>query len=190
MIKRTCVLIISLCVLTAHAFAVSPPPYTLQRQLKNSYGASACVKVSEVKEIGRISVIYVTGCQTDVAAGLAAVLRPKYQFGNLTVNVEVRDAAGRYLPLSLNQPNTLAGAQRHLTNALQGNPYFVKIHHMPAFITFLVEMKPQLIQFWNDNLADLNGYVHFVAADVFREVTRDQLGPNVTVSFFTSIAAN
>ena len=171
-------------------FALSPPQYNLQRMLEHSFGASPCVDISEVYMEGDEYVIYIKGCTKLVANGLFFILPTQYDFGGIKVRIEIQTSNGNPVekPHPTVDPSIITKiAKENLYNVLKDNPYFIEIHEPTPHIRFLwplwVEIQADVIQFWNDDLGDLNGYRHFVAAVVFQELTSDSL----SVRFFTSV---
>jgi len=186
--KKIMMLLISLFFVT-EALALSPPQYMLQRELQNSFGASRFVEVSEVHEEGGENVIYVTGRNRFVAEGLAFVLQSQYNFGGIQVRIEVLYPDGSPVDVPDEYPpNPTMRTARYFYGALIGNPYFVRIYEGSGFFSLWVEIQADVIQFWNDDIGDPNGYSHFVANEVFRKLTKETyFDDEVSVGFFTSI---
>jgi hypothetical protein len=186
--KKIITLLIGVCFAT-QAYALSPPQYTLQRELQYSFGASRFVEVSDVHEDGSESVIYVTGGNRFVAEGLAFVLQPHYNFGGIQVRIEVLYSDGSSVDLPDDHPlNPTMRAAWHFYSALRGNPYFFRIHKGSGFFSLWVEFQADVIQFWNDDISDPHGYSHFVAKEVFSKLVRETYFDNeVSIGFFTSI---
>lgn len=184
--RRIMVILAVLC-FAANAWALSPPQYTLQRELAHSFGANPTVEVSEVNDMGNENVIYVKGSTRTVANALAFVLKPQHEFGGIRVRIEVQYSDGTPVSaVTLTPADQIGYTKQQLCNALRDNLYFVKISPAGQFISLFVEIKAEVIQFWNDSLDDLNENSNFVAAEVFRRLANDTYFNDVTVSFFSS----
>ncbi len=172
------------------AFAMSPPWYTLQRQMKSTFGDSPWVKVGELREHseGRYS-IHVKCRDVRVAQGVAFALKPRYTPGGIPVDIVVRgpDGARVRAPIAPERA-TLRETQLMLRLALWGNHQILgtAIRPMwPGESRVLVETRARVVQFFNDDISDPNGYLHAVAAPMFDELLAD----GVAAQFFTSLRA-
>ena len=172
--------------------AISPPQYSLQRQLESSFGADPCVTVSEVYEQGDGWMIDVQGCDVEINSGLAFVLKKDYDFGGIRVTVRVLDSDGNPVvddaPLVPDDPGETVREFFH--KALRDNPYFAQFPGQDggSVIPFVwIEIETEVIQYWNDNIGDFYGNDNRVAASVFQEVCNLDFFGSVTVQFTTAV---
>lgn len=154
--------------------AVSPPQYRQQRVLEASVGASPFVSVGEVVQTPDTYRVDVTCASLDVARGVSFLLRKQYDFGGLVLHVRVLDEHGA--PVEVDEsgiPGDPVEASRELlSDALEGNPLFDSISAgFLAPVTVLV--RPEVVQFWNDNLADPHGNESLLAAEAFSGCARE-----------------
>ncbi len=158
--------------------ALSPPQYGLWRQIHSSIGASSCVEVKEIVEQDGTNFIDVIGCDAEVCQGLALILNSQYNFGGIEVTVRVFDPDGvQYsFPILQESEDVVALVKTGFQNALRGNPHFNRLIEEESFLgnSFWVEWKPDIIQFWNDNIGDYYGNNNYVVSDVFSEVCKSQ----------------
>ena len=103
---------------------------------------------------------------------LASVLTQVHQLGNVSVQVVVKNAQGQVV-----QPSTPSSAQelvQMLTTALKGNPLFTQAVAQELFpsgpMNVFAVFTKSVIQFYNDNLADLYRNFNGVTASVFADV--------------------
>lgn len=157
------------------AAGLSPPQYTLWRQVCASIGASPLVQIGQMREIddGHYEFDVLARCR-DVSAALATVLTSEYDFGGIQVKIYVlnHDGSPALSPFQSKTP-TIEEIKACFVKALAGNPYISRI--IPARGSVFdcavwVECKRKIIQFWNDNIGDYYGNDVYVAADVFRAV--------------------
>lgn len=177
---------------------LSPPQYTLWRKLANSIGAHPYISVDEPYPMGERWYIDVCVGRPKTAVALAQVLLTDYDFGGIKVTIRVLDRAEPIILSAISSEGKNATAiQEMLVEALRDNRYYVttlKPQEQPPLIPWgeiVIVFKPEVIQFWNDNLADYYGYNHYVAQDVFAEVLKLEYedGTRVSVTTKTSLLA-
>jgi hypothetical protein len=183
---RALVVVISLWVATS-AFGLSAPWYTLQRQINATIGDSPYVKVGEVQGAGNRLAIKLKCKDARIAQGLAFTLKPQFSFGGVLVDIIVRGPDGVPVrPPAIPAQTSVTDTRRYLRMALWGNRNIVSITTGSSWMAgplVLVETRARVVQFWNDDLSDPNGYVHEVAAEAFDGLLADGL----KLQFFTSI---
>ncbi len=176
-------------VVAAELAALSPPQYTLQRKLTHSVGDNAFVSVGEVEETGGRYFIDIVAARAEVAEGLSFILRPEYNIGGIEVRVTVLDEYGQVVVADESTANGSSRqvTQQHFANALGQNPLFVSFIDSFPLASFVVEIRPEVIQFWNDNLGDPSGNSNELATSVFTEVCRTNFfDDQVSVVFSTA----
>ena len=169
--------------------ALSPPQYTLWREINASFGASPLVKVDDIREIDDAHYeIDIHGATKDISSALVAVLTPSYNIGNIdvTVNVFNPDGSAAINPLADRKAVDADEIEGYIKKALRGNPYFDRTinrtaDNMDSMIW--LQFKKKIIQFWNDNLADYYGNNVHIAADVFQSLMHAEFETeNITVA--------
>ncbi len=174
--------------------ALSPPQYTLWRQVQSSIGASPLVQVGQVREIdeGHYEFDVQARCR-EVSSALAAVLTPAYDFGGIQVKVCVvnPDGSPAVPPFQSGTAPTVEEVMDCFAKALAANPYVSRIlpgRSIPYDCAVWVECTRRVIQFWNDNIGDYYGNNVYVAADVFRAVMQtsfETASGEVSIGFTT-----
>lgn len=176
------------------SWALSPPQYTLWRQVHASIGASPFVQIGQMREIddGHYEFDVQTRCR-DMSSALAAVLTSEYDFGGIQVKIYILnpDGSPAVPPFQSGNFPTVEEIAACFVKALIGNPYVNRV--MPGRGTIFdcalwVECKRKIIQFWNDNIGDYYGNDVYVAADVFRAVMRtsfETASGGVSIGFTT-----
>lgn len=156
------------------AAAVSPPQYRQQRIIRGSVGASPLVSVGEVVETSGTYRVDVTCASLDVARGVSFLLRKDYDFGGLILKVRVLDEGGT--PVEVDESgitgDPVEASRDLLADALDGNPLFDSFS-AGFFTPLAVLARPEVVQFWNDNLADPHGNESLLAAAAFAECARE-----------------
>jgi len=127
---------------------LSAPWVTLYREFEAMFGEDPDIKLEYVAGDGNDPIIkmYVDG--QDKAAAIEQLLKPTHDFGGVSVSVEVIPA---------NIPQTKAGLYRQ---AFEGNPAFSFAATAEGIFTnpvTYVVFKNKVVQFWNDDLGDVNG---------------------------------
>ena len=129
-------------------FKLSSPWVTLYREIEAMFGEDPDIKVEYVAGDGNDPIIklYVEG--QDKADAIAKILPETYEFGGVTVSVTVVPA------------NKAESKESLFRCAFEGNPAFsYAVTASGIFtnpITYVV-FKNKVVQFWNDDLGDVNG---------------------------------
>jgi hypothetical protein len=176
-IFMVCAVIAQLLVCTP-LWALSPPQYSLWRQVNASFGASPFVKVNDMREIddGHYE-IDIQGITGEVSTALAAIIIADYNFGGIGVKVNILNPDGSIAanPLALRKASGADEIRGYFEKALMGNSFIRRIMaggRNPYDNAFWVECRKKLIQFWNDNIGDYYGNDVYIAADVFRNLVQ------------------
>jgi len=160
---------------------LSPPWYTFFNFLKHSIGKDRCVEVLEMKEISDSNfIIQVEVRSLKKALALADILLRCKSFGNIIVRVEVLHCGQAVKPTG--QFDDICRVIEVFKDALGTNHYFECIEFRTIFDSEVIfpVFKKEVIQFFNDDLSDLYSNFNGVAAHVFSEVLKEQIG-NVSI---------
>ena len=179
------------CLTAVSAWAISPPQYELQRKLAASVGASPFVEVGQVHEVDDSYLIDITTSYESTARGLSFILTREYDFGGIRVTVRVLDQHGVVTSVddaALPGQTPVETAVAYFHDALLQNPLVASFGPGSMFVgDFSVEVRPEILQFWNDDIGDPNGLSHLLAATVFRDVARPSfIAGTVTMVFSTA----
>ena len=165
---------------------LSPPWYTLLSEVYYTFGVAGDVRVESLRDENDSTalkeIIIVTENRTRGEA-LSSLINPTFQFGNITVNVSVQNSQGqRYPAIVIDSRATLEGI---FVSALGGNPLFVEakstLHSFHGDVLGVAFTK-SVIQFYQDNLAELYSNYNGLAVDVFKKL----LNPSI-LAFGTPI---
>lgn len=113
----------------------------------------------------------------DKAAALKTLLPETVNFGNINLTVEIIPANGC---------GRVVGIEDAIRIAFDGNPIVNGIYTTSGMGTFnatYVLFKKEVVQYFNDSLADIHGYRSTLYEDIAREV----LGTDIGVYFCTDI---
>lgn len=158
---------------------LSPPWDTYYSKLKYSVGVTPGVNVGALIPINdSLYIVVVTVDSVPVGLALATLLKQEMQFDEVKVMVFVQDQQGTQISPIPGSLTAFEIAQLFL-ESLTGNAYFDNVVVRPfapgepnaVYPVF----KPEVIQFFDDNLADLYSNFNGVAADVFRDVMKDAI---------------
>ena len=170
---RHCLLVLALiATLTAPASALIPPWYYIHAQLRATLEGGP-IRVLEIEQVdGRdhdaragwvIPVALVGPDAWEVNDALATVFNRTYLDG--LVRVEVRLPGGARGVRSTQRVDGVATAIRTLSKAFTGNPNVAGVFAHNGGV--VVELKPQLIQFYADDINDRHGLAHLMPATCF-----------------------
>ena len=158
-------------VFPVHAQNTLLPPWSLlNAQLKAVLSGDPCIKVGNLSQTSSVMEIKINACNSDKAKSLAAFINSKYEFGNITVAVQVYSQ--ETIPVYAEFPTALAEAANTLSQALTGNPYFLKagIGEGERRNSVYAEFKPRVIHYFSDDLEDWKHETNVAAATAFKEV--------------------
>lgn len=140
---------------------LSAPWITFYNEIKALFKEDPAVK-AELDEDARAIKLYVDG--EEKADALTQLLPAEKTFGNITVKVKV-------IPANKVNASKISIFQK----AFEGNPAlsFVQAGTDGLFDLNYVVFKKEVVQFWNDDLGDLNGLVSTLYEDIARDVFGD-----------------
>lgn len=144
---------------------LSPPWVEFANEVKALFAGDKEVTVIYDDEEKVIS-LYVDNAQK--AEALTELLPETKEFGGVTVKVTVIPANGL----------TGAPVQEVWQTAFAGNPNFsgVKFIQIPLGNFTYIIWQPSVVQFFNDNLGDVNGNKTMLVEDVAKDVFQPQVG--------------
>ena len=143
---------------------LSSPWITYYRKLEALFENDPNVQV-KFDEDDLVIRLYVIG--TDKADALTRLLPNKVTFGNVEVTISVIPANGEKTRADL------------LKEAFDGNPNFAYAMTVEGVMTnpiSYVVFKPEVCQFWNDNLHDPHGLVSDLYENIAREIFTEDGG--------------
>ncbi|WP_072333409.1 hypothetical protein [Thermoactinomyces sp. DSM 45891] len=167
---------------------LSPPWVTYFNEIKYSVGVDPGVTVGPLIPVGDVYLILVTVSGNEKAKAIATLLNPTKTFGNVVVFVVVIDTHGELIsPLPC--PLDAFCLASIFQIALTGNEFFQDVVVQPQlpgqpYAVYPV-FKPEVIQFFNDDISNLCNTFTGVAASVFQDVLRNQIC-EVSILFSTS----
>lgn len=172
---------------------LSPPWYTFANQIKYTYGASKFIHVNDLIEVDGEYLLTINVYDNRIARALRQILPMEKMFGNVDVDIAIFDCNGHEVPIS-NQEYTPEALGELFCIALKCNPLFVGVvltgGKIPAPIinsvgNVVVIIDKCVVQFYNDDIADLCSNYNEVAAKVFLEVSTLKYPSDLTVGFNT-----
>ncbi|MEH6890737.1 hypothetical protein V7024_13630 [Bacillus sp. JJ864] len=154
---------------------LSPPWNTYFNEIKFSIGVDPEVTVGPLIPAGNGYIILITVTGNEKARALATLLKPTMNFGNVNVNIFISNREGQ-LVSSFPCPLDAFEIAHLVRVALKGNPYFVEVVAQPQLpggknLVYPV-FKPEVIQFFNDDISNLCNTFVAVAANVFKDVMK------------------
>ncbi|TCP68313.1 hypothetical protein [Baia soyae] len=166
---------------------LSPPWVTYFNEIKYSVGADPDVTVGPLLPIGDVYLIIVTVSENEKAKAIATLLNPTQTFGNVEVLVVVINEGELITPLPCPLNAFLIASL--VQTALTGNEFFQKVVVQPQLPNqpnaVYPVFKPEVIQFFNDDISNLCNTFTGVAASVFQDVLRNEIC-EVPILFSTS----
>jgi len=165
MLKKVTIVLLTISILMATAvpaFALSPPWIEYARELKLLFGEDPEVDVDYNEDENEVILLVESEEKADA---IGQLLGTEKVFGNVTLKITVIPA---------NQPAEPTKAQL-FAKAFEGNPIVKDIvtisDPMLPHFSFVV-FKNKVVQFWNDNLGDLNG----LKSTLYQTIAEEVLG--------------
>ena len=149
---------------------LSTPWVTFYREIEALLGGDPDINVVWDEENKRVK-LYVE--DADKAEALDTLLPREKTFGNVTVKVSV-------LPANEEEESKASLFRR----AFEGNPAFAFEKTVETALTnpvSYVVFKKEVVQFWNDDLSDVNGN----CSTLYEEIARDVFDDNAGIFFCT-----
>lgn len=148
---------------------LSAPWVTFYRELEALFAYDEEVKVTYDEEAVEVK-IYVDNMRK--ADALTELLPTEKVFGNVTLKINV---------VPSNKVLTKADL---ISEAFNGNPALAYIQHVDSLIGSFdyAVFEPKVVQFYNDNMQDLNG----LKSTLYEDIAKDVFGEDISVFFCTS----
>ena len=178
----------------AEPVKLSPPQYTLWNKYKAVFGADPQVTVKELV-IEKPCELVVPIIVDDKAKGeaLRTIILPEITLGNFHIRISVTNSKDvSWAAITIKDADHLAAIT---TIAMSGNPLFVEAKPIPPKLPgqrpcMGLIMTQSVIQFFNDNLADVFSNFNGVTANVLQElIILNYEEGNVTVIKGTMLSA-
>ena len=153
---------------------MSPPWYNFYREMMALFGEDPDINVV-FDEDNNVIKLYVEN--HDKADALEQILPKEKEFGNITVCIEV-------IP-----KNKEMGKADLYRKAFEGNPAYSFTATVDGIMTnplHYVVFKNRVVQYWSDNLGDINGNT----STLYENIARDVFGETDNVCFNTDTKDN
>ena len=148
------------------------PWYTYQNKLKALFERDPDITVGDIYEPGDGESDYAIDIEVrnhEKYEALDRTLKAELYFGNITLGIIIYDM--------VNSEPTDAGIEL-FTTIFRGNPIVKDIKEAKDFTDTkhcFIEFQPEVVQFYNDEIADYNGNWSGLAQDIAREVFGDEV---------------
>lgn len=142
----------------------SPPWETFRNMLNALFAGDADILVSNVVDSGDNKKVSIRVSDSNKYEALKELLPEWKEFGNVQLNIVVVPA---------NNPKSRADLYRTLFKENASVSRIVDQETIPGVCSTYVVFSPKIVQFYDDNIADLNGNKTTVLEDVAREVFHD-----------------
>lgn len=157
---------------------LSPPWYTLENMLSHALNNHSTVTVQPLDTKVRPYVASITVTDKQQALALATILAPQHRFGNVIVDVCVKDSHGSVVPIQI--PESPESLVQMMKTALGNTPWFSDAMARPfvpgsRMVVFPI-FKAAVIQFFNDDLSDLFRNYNNIAEAVFHNILNPSPG--------------
>ena len=152
---------------------LTTPWATFYNEIKAMFGRDPDIKIEYDADENEIK-LRVTG--QEKAEALTKIMPPEKKFGNVTVKVTVIPA------------NELGAPRADVfQKAFEGNPVLSYVKTVPVFGAEFdyVVFKNEVVQFYNDDISDINGNESTLYENIARDIFKNITG----VSFCTDIPA-
>lgn len=154
---------------------LSPPWNTIYRKITAFFKGDDEITVKPLETTGRNWIITIETPNSDKAFALENIMRTEYSFGNVSVKVKfavTNETAKKATILSDDLYET------YLT-ALSSTPAVTDIKKVKNFVQdefVIVELKKEVVQFYNDDISDYYGNWNGLYTDIAKEIFKDERG--------------
>ncbi len=172
---------------------LSPPWYLLYRDIKSTIGADSFVYVQDLSKEDEFSyLLNIFVEHPEKAQALATVLLDQYDCGNIKVTIRVMDIKGNiYYPQEICGVNTKNQLKEILDKAFASNDLYYGVEDGERMGTiWAVIIAKTVIQYYNDNLADLYANNNEVAGEIFKRILRMNYGIKLNICVTTDLDRN
>ena len=151
---------------------MSPPWYEYYRKVLNLFQGDKDIKISDLDKVSDSEYNFSIESQNgDKIQAIEKLIGRSTVIGNVTVTIDYKCA----------EVENESWAKT-LETAFTGNPLFKEViaERDPILqVTFYYAVFARdIVSFWNDNLADYSGNMHYIAADLADEVVSAKTGVN------------
>ena len=167
---------------------LSPPWITYFNEIKYSVGTDSDVTVGPLIPVDGNYIILVKVMEDEKSIALATLLQLTKEFGNVNVEVVVSNRENQIVsPIPC--PLDVFEIAHLFQVTLGNNPYFQEVVVQPQLPggpnAVYPVFKPEVIQFFNDDISNLCQTFTAVASDVFSDVMKDSIC-DIPILFSTS----
>ena len=160
---------------------ISPPWFTFVSELKALFGEDPDIKIEHTKEYE----VKMYVADADKAVALYTLMPYSRSYGNVEIIINVIPPNGDRFLTSDDDYAELFSA------AFKNNPvlsYIQKVEGLFGFKATYIVFKNKVVQYFNDNLNDINGNTSTLYEDIARDIFEDTIEPG---NFFcTDVADN
>lgn len=149
---------------------LSPPWYTYHHKVMALFGSDPDIRVRDLEKVSdnEYSYMMLIGSQ-DKAEAIKKILPGEVPIGDVTVRAAILgpDEDGE------NSAEEIASVCDLFRKAFTGNPHFsrvVTVRYPPGMVLNYCVLKKEIIQFWNDDLSDINGVCSMITSELAREI--------------------
>lgn len=172
---------------------LSPPWYTIYRDIKSTVGADSFVHVQDLKEENESSyLLHIFVDYPEKAQALATVLLDQYKCGNITITIRIMDIEGNiYYPQEITGDDKKDQLREIVDKAFASNDLYYGVEDGATMLTtWVVIIAKTVIQYYNDNLVDFYANNNEVASEIFKRILRMNYGENLKICITTDIDRN
>ena len=149
---------------------ISPPWFTFVSELKALFGEDPDIKIEHTKEFE----VKMYVADANKAAALSVLMPYCRTYGNVDIIISIIPPNREQILINDDDYTELFNA------AFKNNPalsYIQKIEGLFEFKATYIVFKNKVVQYFNDNLNDINGNTSTLYEDIARDIFKDTVAP-------------
>lgn len=156
--------------------SLSPPWWTLQREIQNTIGLDRGVTSVTLDDSKHPMILEIRTSDYGQACALMSIMKLRHEFGGVLVDLKFSSEDSNDPP-GIIGPKNIQGMEDIIQMALDVNGWyrFTQIVDIPMHgETLFLVLGRGVVQFWNDDLSDLYGNYNECAENVFQKILKTQ----------------
>lgn len=172
--------------------SLNAPEYVLYSKIKATLGGDPYLSIPEMTVEGCNYTINIITFKTKQAYALKELLKKKYEFGNITVDLVISSQEqGEILEVDKNQ----RGLKKLVDWALGNNFYYVLSILMdrknpsipPTYGDVALIFRKKIVRYYINDMCEAYGAVNEVAAEAFRGIFEEKIFDKYRLSYSTNV---
>lgn len=174
---------------------LSAPQYFLYSKIKATLGGDPYLNIPEMTEEGSHYTINIITVKAKQAYALKELLKHKYEFGNITVDIVISSQEQCDVP----EVDKNAKGLKKLVDWALGNNFYYALSILmdrsnpfipPTYGAVALIFRKKIVRYYIDDMCDAYGAVNEIAAEAFSGIFEEKFFDKLTLSYSTNIDRN